>query len=123
MDELVALCKRRGLIYQSSDIYGGLQGVYDFGPLGVELKNNIKKAWWESMVYENDDIEGLDSAILTNPLVLKYSGHEETFSDPLVDCKSCGLRFRADQVPDKCKQEDLTEPRQFNLMFLSLIHI
>ncbi|MAO31996.1 MAG: glycine--tRNA ligase [Crocinitomicaceae bacterium] len=117
MDELVALCKRRGLIYQSSDIYGGLQGVYDFGPLGVELKNNIKKAWWESMVYENDDIEGLDSAILTNPLVLKYSGHEETFSDPLVDCKSCGLRFRADQVPDKCKQEDLTEPRQFNLMF------
>ena len=117
MDELVALCKRRGFIYQSSDIYGGLQGVYDFGPLGVELKNNIKKAWWESMVYENDDIEGLDSAILTNPLVLKYSGHEETFSDPLVDCKSCGLRFRADQVPDKCKQEDLTEPRQFNLMF------
>ena len=117
MDELVALCKRRGLIYQSSDIYGGLQGVYDFGPLGVELKNNIKKAWWDSMIYENDDIEGLDSAILTNPLVLKYSGHEETFSDPLVDCKSCGLRFRADQVPDSCKKEDLTEPRQFNLMF------
>ena len=71
MDKLVALCKRRGFIYQSSDIYGGLQGVYDFGPLGVELKNNIKKSWWESMVYENDDIEGLDSAILTNPLVLK----------------------------------------------------
>ena len=117
MDELVALCKRRGFIYQSSDIYGGLQGVYDFGPLGVELKNNIKKAWWDSMIYENDDIEGLDSAILTNPLVLKYSGHEKTFSDPMVDCKSCGLRFRADQVPDKCKQEDLTEPRQFNLMF------
>ena len=117
MDELVALCKRRGLIYQSSDIYGGLQGVYDFGPLGVELKNNIKKAWWDSMIYQNDDIEGLDSAILTNPLVLKYSGHEDTFSDPLVDCKSCGLRFRADQVPDSCKKEDLTEPRQFNLMF------
>ena len=117
MDELVALCKRRGLIYQSSDIYGGLQGVYDFGPLGVELKNNIKKAWWDSMIYQNDDIEGLDSAILTNPLVLKYSGHENTFSDPMVDCKSCGLRFRADQVPDSCKKEDLTEPRQFNLMF------
>ena len=117
MDELVALCKRRGLIYQSSDIYGGLQGVYDFGPLGVELKNNIKKAWWDSMIYQNDDIEGLDSAILTNPLVLKYSGHEDTFSDPMVDCKSCGLRFRADQVPDSCKKEDLTEPRQFNLMF------
>ena len=117
MDELVALCKRRGLIYQSSDIYGGLQGVYDFGPLGVELKNNIKKAWWDSMIYQNDDIEGLDSAILTNPLVLKYSGHEDTFSDPMVDCKSCRLRFRADQVPDSCKKEDLTEPRQFNLMF------
>ena len=117
MEELVALCKRRGFIYQSSDIYGGLQGVYDFGPLGVELKNNIKKAWWDSMVYQNDDIEGLDSSILTNPLVFKYSGHVDTFSDPLVDCKSCGLRFRADQVPDSCKKEDLTEPRQFNLMF------
>jgi glycyl-tRNA synthetase len=91
--------------------------MYDFGPLGVELKNNLKSSWWESMVYENDDIEGLDSAILTNPLVLKYSGHEDTFSDPMVDCKSCNLRFRVDQVPDSCKKEDLTEPRQFNLMF------
>ena len=117
MDELVALCKRRGFIFQSSEIYGGLQGAYDFGPLGVELKNNIKNAWWESMVYENDDIEGLDSSILTNPLVLKYSGHEDTFSDPMVDCKSCGKRYRADQVPKECKVEDLTEPRQFNLMF------
>ena len=117
MDELVALCKRRGFIFQSSEIYGGLQGMYDFGPLGVELKNNLKSSWWESMVYENDDIEGLDSAILTNPLVLKYSGHEDTFSDPMVDCKSCNLRFRVDQVPDSCKKEDLTEPRQFNLMF------
>ena len=117
MDELVALCKRRGFIFQSSEIYGGLQGMYDFGPLGVELKNNLKASWWESMIYENDNIEGLDSAILTNPLVLKYSGHEDTFSDPMVDCKSCNLRFRVDQVPDSCKQEDLTEPRQFNLMF------
>ena len=117
MDKLVALCKRRGFIYQSSDIYGGLQGVYDFGPLGVELKNNIKKSWWESMVYENDDIEGLDSSILTNPLVLKYSGHEDTFSDPMVDCTSCNMRFRVDQVPESCNKEDLTEPRQFNLMF------
>ncbi len=117
MDEIVALCKRRGFIFQSSEIYGGLQGTYDFGPLGVELKNNLKKAWWEAMVYENDNIEGLDSSILTNPLVLKYSGHENTFSDPMVDCKSCNLRFRADQVPDHCKEEDLTEPRQFNLMF------
>jgi len=117
MDELVALCKRRGFIFQSSEIYGGLQGMYDFGPLGVELKNNLKTSWWESMIYENDNIEGLDSAILTNPLVLKYSGHEDTFSDPMVDCKSCNLRFRVDQVPDSCKKEDLTEPRQFNLMF------
>ena len=117
MDELVALCKRRGFIFQSSDIYGGLQGVYDFGPLGVELKNNIKSSWWDAMVYSNDDIEGLDSSILTNPLVLKYSGHEDTFSDPMVDCKSCNMRFRVDQVPDSCNKEDLTEPRQFNLMF------
>ena len=117
MDKLVALCKRRGFIFQSADIYGGLQGVYDFGPLGVELKNNLKKSWWESMVYDNDDIEGLDSSILTNPLVLRYSGHEDTFSDPMVDCKSCNMRFRVDQVPESCKKEDLTEPRQFNLMF------
>ena len=117
MEELVALCKRRGFIYQSSEIYGGLQGLYDYGPLGVELKNNIKNAWWTSMVYENDNIEGLDSSILTNPLVLKYSGHEETFTDPMVDCKSCNQRFRADQIPSECKPEDLTEPRMFNLMF------
>jgi len=87
MDELVALCKRRGFIFQSNEIYGGLQGSYDYGPLGVELKNNIKSAWWSSMVYENDNIEGLDASILTNPLVLKHSGHESTFSDPMVDCK------------------------------------
>jgi len=117
MDDLVSLCKRRGFIFQSNEIYGGLQGLYDYGPLGVELKNNLKKSWWKSMIYERDDIEGLDSSILTNRLVLKYSGHEDTFTDPLVDCKSCGERFRADQVPDYCKEEDLTEPRNFNLMF------
>jgi len=117
MEDLVSLCKRRGFIFQSNEIYGGLQGLYDYGPLGVELKNNLKKSWWKSMIYDRDDVEGLDSSILTNPLVLKYSGHEDTFTDPLVDCKSCGERFRADQVPDYCKQEDLTEPRQFNLMF------
>ena len=117
MEELVALCKRRGFIFQSNEIYGGLQGLYDFGPLGVELKNNIKQSWWASMVYDIDDIEGLDASILTHPEVLKYSGHEDTFSDPMVDCKSCGERFRADQVPDYCKEEDLTEHRQFNLMF------
>ena len=121
MDDLVSLCKRRGFIFQSGEIYGGLQGMYDYGPLGVELKNNLKSAWWSSMVYENDNIEGLDASILSNPTVLKYSGHEDTFSDPMVDCKSCNSRFRADQLEKNicpnCGSEDLTEPRPFNLMF------
>ena len=120
MDELVSLCKRRGFIFQSSEIYGGLQGMYDFGPLGVELKNNLKSAWWKSMVYERDDVEGLDASILTNQLVLNYSGHEDTFTDPLVDCRSCKSRWRADQIEDSCPScgsQDLTDPRPFNLMF------
>jgi len=121
MEDLVSLCKRRGFIFQSNEIYGGLQGLYDYGPLGVELKNNLKKAWWKSMIYERDDIEGLDTSILTNPLVLKYSGHEETFSDPLVDCRECNSRWRADHITDNkcpgCGSLDLTEPRPFNLMF------
>lgn len=121
MDELVALAKRRGFIFQSSDIYGGLQGVYDYGPLGVELKNNLKAAWWRSMVYERDDVQGLDAAILTNPLTLRYSGHEATFTDPLVDCRACKSRWRADHLEGNkcpgCGSEDLTEPRPFNLMF------
>lgn len=117
IDVLIALCKRRGFIFQSNEIYGGTQGLYDYGPLGVELKNNLKSSWWKSVVYERDDVEGLDAAILTKSTVLKQSGHEDTFSDPMVDCKSCGERFRADQVPDYCQKEDLTEPRQFNLMF------
>tara|TARA_B100000927_G_scaffold146656_1_gene118380 strand:+ start:1 stop:1356 length:1356 start_codon:yes stop_codon:yes gene_type:complete len=120
MDELVSLCKRRGFIFQSSEVYGGLQGMYDFGPLGVELKNNLKSAWWKSMVYERDDVEGLDASILTNQLVLNYSGHEDTFTDPLVDCRSCKARWRADQIEDscpKCGSKDLTDPRPFNLMF------
>ncbi|MYJ74776.1 MAG: glycine--tRNA ligase [Gammaproteobacteria bacterium] len=121
MEELVALCKRRGFVYQASEIYGGLQGVYDYGPLGVELKNNLKAAWWRSMVYERDDVEGLDSAILTNPKVLRYSGHEETFADPLVDCRQCKSRWRADHLASdacpRCGSRDLTEPRPFNLMF------
>ncbi len=121
MDELVALCKRRGFIFQSNEIYGGLQGLYDYGPLGVELKNNLKQAWWREIVFERDDVEGLDASILTKPSVLKFSGHEDTFSDPMVDCKSCNQRFRADQVPDHCKKKDLTEPRQFNLMFRTAV--
>jgi len=121
MDELVALCKRRGFIFPNADIYGGLQGVYDYGPLGVELKNNLKAAWWRAMVYERDDVEGLDAAILTNQRVLQYSGHEDTFSDPLVDCRDCKSRFRADHLESStcpnCGSENLTEPRPFNLMF------
>ncbi len=121
MDELVSLCKRRGFIFQSSDIYGGLQGIYDYGPLGVELKNNLKAAWWRSMVYERDDVEGLDAAILTNPLTLKYSGHEDTFTDPMVDCRQCKARHRADHLTEAkcpaCGSTDLTDPRPFNLMF------
>ena len=98
MDELVSLCKRRGFIYQSNDIYGGIKGLYDYGPMGVELKNNLKIAWWKSMIYERDDVEGLDASILSAPDVLKYSGHEDTFSDPLVDCRKCKTRFKADQL-------------------------
>ena len=94
-----------------------MQGVYDYGPLGVELANNIKQSWWQAMIYQRDDIEGLDSSILGSQDIFSQSGHEDTFSDPMVDCKSCGERFRADQVPDYCKKEDLTEPRDFNLMF------
>lgn len=121
MEELVSLCKRRGFIFQSSEIYGGLQGLYDYGPLGTELKNNLKQAWWRSIVYERDDIEGLDASILTHPLVLRYSGHEDTFSDPLVDCLNCKSRMRADHLIDGkclyCGSTSLTEPRPFNLMF------
>ncbi len=121
MEDLVALCKRRGFVFQSNEIYGGLQGLYDYGPLGVELKNNLKQAWWTAMIYDRDDVEGLDASILTHPEVLKYSGHEDTFSDPLVDCKSCKSRWKSDQIDDQkcpsCGSGDLTEPRPFNLMF------
>lgn len=125
MEELVALCKRRGFIFQSNEIYGGLQGLYDYGPLGVELKNNLKQAWWRSMVFDRDDVEGLDAAILTKPSVLKFSGHEDTFTDPLVDCKECKARWRADQLKTPncptCGSKDLTEPRPFNLMFKTAV--
>ena len=125
MEELVSLCKRRGFIFQSNDIYGGTKGLYDYGPMGVELKNNLKQSWWKSMIYERDDVEGLDSNILTDPDVLKHSGHEDTFSDPLVDCKSCKSRWKADQLENEscphCKSKDLTDPRPFNLMFKTSI--
>jgi glycyl-tRNA synthetase len=121
MGDIVSLCKRRGFIFQSADVYGGLQGVYDYGPLGVELKNNLKAAWWRSIVHERDDVEGIDSSIITHRLVLNHSGHEDTFSDPMVDCRDCKCRMRADQLVDGkcdgCGSKNLTEPRQFNLMF------
>ncbi len=125
MEKIVSLCKRRGFIFQSSEIYGGLNGCWDYGPLGVELKRNLKDYWWRVMVRERDDVVGLDGSILMNRAVWKASGHEETFSDPMVDCRTCKARMRADQLPEKhgakqcpnCGGKDLTEPRPFNLMF------
>ena len=125
MEDLVSLCKRRGFIFPSNDIYGGMKGLYDFGPMGVELKINLKNSWWKSIVYERDDVEGLDSTILTSPLVLQHSGHEDTCTDPLVDCKNCKARWREDQIVNNecpsCKSKDLTDPRPFNLMFKTAI--
>jgi glycyl-tRNA synthetase len=125
MERIVSLCKRRGFIFQSSEIYGGLNGCWDYGPLGVELKRNLKDYWWRVMVRERDDVVGMDGSILTHRAVLKASGHEETFSDPMVDCRTCKARLRADQLPEKngakqcpnCGGKDLTEARPFNLMF------
>ena len=125
MEKIVSLCKRRGFIFQASEIYGGLNGVWDYGPLGVELKRNLKDYWWRVMVRERDDVVGMDGAILTHRAVLKASGHEDTFSDPMVDCRTCKARLRADQLPEKngvkqcpnCGGKDLTEARPFNLMF------
>ncbi len=120
MDKLVSLCKRRGFIFPSSEIYGGLGSCWDYGPLGVELKNNVKAEWWRCVVRERDDMVGLDSSILMHPKIWEASGHITSFTDPLVDCKSCKMRFKADDmegtVCPKCGGE-LTEPRQFNLMF------
>ena len=130
MDKLVSLAKRRGFVFQSSEIYGGLGSVWDYGPLGVELKKNIKERWWRSMVHAREDIEGLDAAILMHPKVWEASGHLAGFADPLVDCKQCKNRFRADdprikgtpgqpdaQCPVCGTKGSLTAPRQFNLMF------
>jgi len=124
LDTISSLCKRRGFIFQSSEIYGGLGSVWDYGPLGVELKNNIKNLWWKSMVYERGDIEGLDAGILMHPDVWKASGHVGNFKDLLVDCKSCKKRFRYDQIKtDKCPEcrGELTTPRPFNLMFKTFV--
>ena len=133
IETIVSLSKRRGFVFPASDIYGGLGSSWDYGPLGVELANNIKRSWWRWLVYERDDIEGLDSSVIQNRLVWKYSGHEQTFSDPLVDCRSCQGRFRLDKVqdtvcpkhagvhPGEDKECDLTEAREFNLMFRTTV--
>ncbi|MEX0980200.1 MAG: glycine--tRNA ligase [Gemmatimonadota bacterium] len=129
MDKLVSLCKRRGYVFQSSEIYGGAGSVWDYGPLGVELKRNIKERWWSRMVHQREDIEGLDAAILMHPRVWEASGHVEGFTDPLVECKTCKKRFRQDQLesqscgkkpskkPGEYEECELGEPRLFNLMF------
>jgi glycyl-tRNA synthetase len=125
MDKITSLAKRRGFVFQSSEIYGGQNGAWDYGPLGIELKNRIAAAWWKEMTQLNDDIAGLDAAILMHPRTWEASGHVENFTDPLVDCKKCKSRFRADQIPEanlaakKCPECDgeLTDTRKFNLMF------
>ena len=143
IDEMTTFCKRKGFVYPSSEIYGGIAGFYDFGHLGVELKNNIKAEWWKSFVQQRDDIVGIDGSIITNPMVWKASGHVDGFTDVLVDCKKCGSRFRGDQLIEdklkistvgmslddiakelarhkiKCQKcgNDLSEPKKFNLMF------
>ncbi|MCZ6568538.1 MAG: glycine--tRNA ligase [Deltaproteobacteria bacterium] len=123
MEKLVSLCLRRGFIYPSSEIYGGINGFWDYGPLGCELRNNIKAAWWQQVVREREDVVGLDSSIIAHPETWVASGHVANFHDPMVDCRLCKHRFRADQIDaeDRCSESkdgkhDLTEPRQFNLM-------
>jgi len=119
-EKLVSLCKRRGFIFQSSEIYGGINSCYDYGPLGVELKRNIKELWWNAMTRLRNDVEGIDASILMHPSVWKASGHVEGFTDPMVDCKKCKNRFREDELEkDKCPicGGELTEARMFNLMF------
>ncbi len=141
METFVSLCKRRGFVFQGSEIYGGIGGFWDYGPLGVELKNNIKRAWWKAVVQERDDVVGLDSAIIMNPRVWQASGHVDTFVDPMVDCRSCKRRFRADELVGRKHEAEsvhgqaadttglrcpecggeLTEPRMFNLMFKTFV--
>ncbi len=131
LEKLISLCKRRGFVFQGSEIYGGLNGCWDFGPLGVELLRNLKEAWWQEMTYR-EDIEGIDASILMHPRTWEASGHVEHFTDPMVDCKECKARFRADQVEDmvcpkytnrpavRC-ESNFTEARQFNLMFKTFV--
>lgn len=120
MEKIVSLCKRRGFVFPSSEIYGGLASCWDYGPFGVELKRNIKDAWWKTIVQERDDVVGLDTSIMMHPKIWEASGHIDSFTDPLVECKSCHLRWRAEELRDeKCPKcgGELTKPRMFNLMF------
>lgn len=131
MDKMASLCKRRGFVFQSSELYGGMASCWDYGPLGAELKKNIKNAWWRTVVQERDDVVGLDASIMMHPQVWQASGHVESFSDPLVECKVCHKRFREDEITNKSVPQDsglcpscggeLTPPRQFNLMFKTLL--
>lgn len=124
MEKIISLCKRRGFIFPGSEIYGGLANSWDYGPLGAELKNNIKQAWWKKFVHERDDMVGIDAALLMNPKVWKNSGHLDTFSDPLVECKKCHARYRADQLEGKCKEcggKEFTTAKQFNLMLKTFL--
>lgn len=125
MDKIVSLCKRRGFVFPGSEIYGGMANSWDYGPLGVELKNNIKQGWWKRFVQQRPDMVGIDAALIMNPRVWEASGHLKNFSDPLVDCKKCHHRFRADQLenPKKCPDcgGELTEARQFNMMLKTFI--
>ncbi len=125
-ETLVSLCKRRGFVFPSSEIYGGIAGFWDYGPLGVEMKNNIKRAWWRAMVQERDDVVGIDASIIMNPRVWQASGHVDVFTDPMIDCKNCKHRFRADHIdsdvcPDCGAQGQFTEVRPFNLMFKTFV--
>jgi len=125
LDALSALCKRRGFIFQSSEIYGGINGFWDYGPMGCELKRNIRNAWWKAVVQQRDDVVGLDASIIMHPRVWEASGHVEGFTDPMVDCRKCKGRWRADQLPEtKCPQggpHEYTEARKFNLMFKTFV--
>lgn len=130
MNKITALCKRRGFIFQSSEIYGGIQGFWDYGPLGVELKNNIKKQWWHSMVKFRSDVVGIDASIIMNPIVWEKSGHVGAFTDPLIECKTCHQRFRADKEEEikaheesHNKKTEWTEPQKFNLMMEGLLGV
>src|SRR3990172_8769326 len=118
MEKVVSLCKRRGFVFPGSDIYGGLQGFWDYGPLGVEIKNNVKREWWKTIVYEREDVVGLDAAIIMNPQIWEASGHTASFTDPLVECKNCHHRFRIDQVENHCPDcgGELTDQKTFNLL-------